>query len=48
MKLQNKNNVIILGCTELSYFKDISLSNCTLIDSSFVLAKKTYHFCEKK
>jgi len=48
LKLKNKNNVVILGCTELSYFKDISLSNCALIDSSFVLAKKTYHFCEKK
>ena len=48
LKLKNKNNVVILGCTELSYFKDMSLSNCTLIDSSFVLAKKTYHFCEKK
>lgn len=48
LKLKNKNNLIILGCTELSYFKDINLKNCTLIDSSFVLAKNTYLFCEKK
>lgn len=48
LKLKTQNNLIILACTELSYFKDLKFKNLKLLDSNLVLAKKTFDYYENK
>ncbi len=48
LKFKKQKNLIILACTELSYFKDIKFKNIKLIDSNTVLAKTAFDYYENK
>ncbi len=48
LKFKNQKNIIILACTELSYFKDIKFKNVKLIDSNTILAKIAFDYYENK
>ncbi len=42
---KKKNNIIILACTELSFFKNLKFKNIMIVDSSSVLAECVFNYC---
>lgn len=48
IKFKNENNLIILGCTELSYFKKIKYKDIKILDSSTALAETVFDYYENE
>ena len=48
LKFKKENNLIILACTELSYFKSIKHKSIRIMDTSSILAQTVFDYSENK
>ena len=48
LQFYGDSNLIILACTELSYFKNCKFKNLKIIDSNSLLAEASFKYCKNK
>jgi len=48
LELKEGNNLIVLACTELSYFKNIKYKKTKIMDSNSILAQAVFDYSENK
>jgi aspartate racemase len=48
LQFNGDSNLIILACTELSYFKNCKFKNLKIIDSNSLLAEASFKYCKNK
>jgi aspartate racemase len=48
LKFKKEENLIILACTELSYFKSIKYKNIRIMDTNSILAQTVFDYSENK